>query len=302
MKKDFLTLLDYSPDEIAKLLDLAKKIKEGSLRPALKDKTLLMLFEKTSTRTRVSFEVAMTELRGHAIYAEFKTTKIAQGETLEDTAKVLSRYCDAIMARLYKHSDIETMAKAAAIPVINGLTDLFHPSQTMADLLTIKEKFGKLDGLKIAFVGDCGFNMAHSTMIGCSKMGMDVNLVCPSNEVYEPSAEIVKKAEAQAKGKIKIIHDPKEGVRAVDVIYTDTWVSPGQEQQREQRIKDFKPFQVNSELVKHAKEKFVFMHCLPAFRGFEVSNDVLDGSHSIVFDEAENRLHVQKAILVSLIK
>jgi len=202
---------------------------------------------------------------------------------------------------MYKQSDLEDIAKAASVPVINGLTDIFHPCQTLGDLLTVKEKFGELKGT-VAFLGDCGFNMAHSTMISFSKIGMNVNLVCPEKEEYQPNPEILKQADKENPDKIKIFHDPIEGIRGANIVMTDTWVSMGQEKEAKQRIKDLRPYQVNSELMRLANENAIFMHCLPAYRGFEVTAEIIDGPKSIVWDQAENRLHIQKAILLTLIK
>ncbi|MCX6818637.1 MAG: ornithine carbamoyltransferase [Candidatus Aenigmarchaeota archaeon] len=295
-----LSDFDLSAEEILDIIKLAEKIKSNpsEFSKALENKSLGMIFEKTSTRTRVSFEAAMTQLGGHAIYLDTRTTQLSKGESIADTTKVLSRYCDAIMARLYRQADLEVMAKAASVPVINGLTDLFHPCQILGDLLTVKEKIG-LNG-KLAFIGDCGFNIAHSILVSFSRIGMDVNLVCPKNENYMPNQDILKKAKEQAVGIINVIHDPVEGIRNADIVYTDTWVSMGQEAEKEQRIRDLKPYQVNQGLLRHA-EKALIMHCLPADRGREITDDVLDGPKSIVLDQAENRMHIQKAILVKLI-
>jgi ornithine carbamoyltransferase len=302
MVRHFLTLLDFSEKEVRHLLDLAIKIKAGEIEEKLEGKTLAMLFEKTSTRTRVSFEVAMAQLGGHGIFLEARTTKLAESETLEDMTHALERYCDAIMARVYKHSDLERMVAVSSIPIINGLSEKFHPCQTMADMLTVLEKKGKLDDLKVAFIGDCGFNMFHSTMIGFSKMWSNVVGICPDKKEYVPNPEILEMAKKQAKGSIKIEHDPVKGIKDADVIITDKWVSPGQEKEEQQRMKNFKKYQVNAELVKHAKPDYIFMHCLPALRGYEVTDDVIDSRNSVVFDEAENRLHVQKAILLYILK
>jgi len=294
MIKHLLSDFDLNRNELIGILNLAEEIKRNPTKysQALAGKTLAMYFEKTSTRTRVSFESAMTQLGGQAIYLEARTTQAAKGEPLSDIAKTLSRYCDAIMARMYKQSDLEIMAQVASVPVINGLTDMFHPCQILGDILTVKEKLGNLKGT-IAFFGDCDFNIAHSILVTFSKMGMNVNLVCPNIKTYLPNEEIIKKAREEAIGKINIIHDPKTGARGVDVIYTDTWVSMGQEAEAEQRIKDLKPYQVNSELVKLAKKGVLIMHCLPAYRGYEITAEVLDGPNSVIWDQAENRLHMK---------
>jgi ornithine carbamoyltransferase len=300
----FLSLLDFQEKEIKHLLDLAVKIKAGEIEgieERLAGKTLAMLFEKPSTRTRVSFEAGMTQLGGHAIFLDPQTTQIGRGETIEDTTHTLERYCDAIMARVNRHSTLEKMASVARVPVINALSDKDHPCQTMADMLTVLEKKGKLDGLKVAFLGDCGFNMFRSTMAGFSKMWSDVVGVCPEKKEYNPDPEFVAQAKKYAKGSIKIEHDPVKGVKGADVVYTDTWVSMGQEN-ADSRIKDLQPYQVNSNLLRHAKPDAIVMHCLPAHRGHEITDDVIDGRQSVVFDQAENRLHAQKAILLHLME
>jgi len=297
--RHFLTLLDYTESEIRELIDLAIKMKKGKVKKSLKGKSLALLFEKPSTRTRVSFEVGMTRLGGHALYVDLRTTQLGRGESIADTARTFSRYVDGVMARLYKHTTIEEFAKYSTVPVINGLTDMFHPCQTMADMQTVFEHKGDVEGLKVVFLGDCGFNMFHSTMIGFSKLGADVYGICPNKPEYMPKNEVFEKAKKQAKGKIVIGHDISL-VEGADVVITDTWVSMGQENEQ-QRLEDLKPYQVNLELMKKAKEDAIFMHCLPAHRGHEVVDDVIDGKWSVVFDEAENRLHAQNAILVALL-
>lgn len=304
MTRHFLTLLDFSEKEIRHILDLAARLKAGEVEGAgkkLEGKTLAMLFEKPSTRTRVSFEAGMTQMGGHAIYIDARTTQLGRGETVEDTARTLERYCDMIMARVNRHDDLEKMASVAGVPVINGLSDKDHPCQTIADLLTVLEKKGGLDGLKVAFLGDCGFNMFNSTMIGFSKMWANVVGVCPEKKEYNPDPELVEKAKKHAKGSIKVEHDPIKGIRDADVVYTDVWVSMGQEN-ADQRVKDLKQYQVNRDLLKHAKPDALVMHCLPAHRGQEITSDVVDGPQSIVFDQAENRLHAQKAIMLYLLE
>ena len=302
MAKNFLTLLDYPEKEIRKILDMAKRVKTGEFEGNLEGKTLAMLFEKTSTRTRVSFEVAMHQLGGHAIFLESKTTKLAEKETLTDTVRVLERYCDAIMARVYRHSDLEEMSRVSHIPVINGLSDMYHPCQTLADLLTVMEKKGGIEDLKVVFIGDCAFNMGTSTMIGFSKLWANVSLVCPNKSKYLPEQEFLENVRKYVKGSIKVENDPVKGIKDADVVITDKWISPGQEKEREGRFRDFKKYQVNTELVKHAKQDFIFLHCLPASRGQEVTSEVIDGRNSVVFDEAENRLHTEKALLLYLLK
>jgi len=299
--KHLLSPQDLSPEGIVAVLDKADELKrrlhKGEPHELLKGKTLGMIFAKPSTRTRVSFETAMTQLGGHAIYMGMGDLQLGRGETIADTSRTLSRYVDAVMARLFKHEDIVELARNSSVPVVNGLTDLLHPCQTLADLQTIREKKGRLKGLKLAWVGD-GNNVCNSLLLGCTLVGMNISAACPKG--YEPSAEIVEQARKNAKrsgAKIEIINDPKKAVAGADVIYTDVFVSMGQEAEREQRMKDFKGYQVNADLLKHAKKDVIFMHCLPAHRGEEVAVEVIDGPHSVVFDQAENRLHAQKAVL-----
>lgn len=305
--KDFLALADFSPSEILGLLEKAKKIKElhlsGESYTPLKGKTLGMIFEKSSTRTRVSFEAGMYQLGGNALFLSSNDLQIGRGEPISDTAQVLSQYLDGIMIRTFEHEKVEELAKYASIPVINGLTDLFHPCQVLADLLTIMEIKGELKGLKMAYIGD-GNNMVHSLMIGAAKVGMDFSVACPDG--YKPEEKVVNMALEFAKesgAKIVVTADPIEAVKDADVVYTDVWTSMGQEAENEIRLKAFAPtYQVNEELVKHAKDDYIFLHCLPAHRGEEVTAGVIDGSQSAVFQEAGNRLHAQKALLVELLK
>ncbi len=301
MTKHLLTLLDFSEKEIKHILELALKVKSGEVKEKLEDQTLAMMFEKPSTRTRVSFEVGMTQLGGHAIFLDLRTTQLGRGETIEDTIRTIERYCDVVMARVNKHADLEKMAAVSKIPVINALSERFHPCQTMADMLTVMEKKGKLEDLKVVFLGDCAFNMFNSTMIGFSKMWSNVVAVCPDKKEYTPDLELVENTRKYAKGSIKIEHDPVKGIREADVIHTDTWVSMGQED-ADKRIRQLKPYQLNSKLLEHAKEDAIVMHCLPAHRGHEITDDVIDGPQSVVFDQAENRLHAQNAIMLYLLK
>ncbi|NHJ04320.1 MAG: ornithine carbamoyltransferase [Candidatus Heimdallarchaeota archaeon] len=305
--RHLLTLFDYTPEEINYLLDLGIQLKNEYKKhgehPSIKPlkKSLGMMFEKTSTRTRVSFETGIWELGGQPLFLSFRDTQlVGTGETPSDTAQVLSRYLGGIMARVYKHETLTELAKYATIPVINGLCNLYHPCQILADLQTIKEHKGKLKGLKLVYVGD-GNNVAHSLMIGCTKMGMDVSIVCPDN--YKPNDEITKKVESIAKEmgtKLTITSDIPSGVKGADVIYTDTWISMGDEAQKEIRLKAFKPFTVDAKLMSYAKNDAIFMHCLPAHRGYEVTDEVIDSKQSVVFDEAENRKHAQKAVMLAL--
>ncbi len=277
---------------------LAKEAKRGAFRSTLKNKTLAMIFEKASTRTRVSFEVAMAQLGGYAIHLDETQIQLYRGESLKDTALTLSRYVDAIMIRARRHRDAVELANHATVPVINGLTDLEHPCQVLSDLYTIKEKRG-FDS-KLAYVGD-GNNVCNSLLLGSAMVGMDISVGCPRG--YEPDSRILKEARAKARemnSALTITNDPRKAVRGADIIYTDVWVSMGQEEERAERMRAFKNFQVNSRLLGLANEPLV-MHCLPASRGVEITVEVIDGERSIVFEQAENRLHVQKALLCILL-
>lgn len=301
VNKDFLSIADLNRDEIIEIFDLTtnikNKLKSGESYHPLKGKTLAMIFQKPSARTRVSFETGMWQLGGYALYLAPTDIEIGKREAVTDIARVLSRYNDCIMARLFGHQDILELAKYANIPVINGLTDLLHPCQIMADVYTIIEYRNTIENLKIAYVGD-GNNVANSWLNFASQYPINLNLAVPQG--YEPDNDIYIKAEQNAISEINIYHDPREAVMGSDVIYTDVWVSMGQESEAEQRRIVFQNFQINDELLKLAKPNVLVMHCLPAHRGEEITTSVIDGSHSIVFDEAENRLHVQKAILVKL--
>lgn len=302
--RDFLMLVDFTQEELHYLIDLAielkRKQKAGETHHLLKGKTLGMIFEKSSTRTRVSFEVGMYQLGGQGLFLSGNDLQIGRGETIWDTAQTLSRYLDGIMIRTFAHRKVVELARGATIPVINGLTDLSHPCQALADFQTITEKKGKLEGLKIAYVGD-GNNMVHSLMMGAAKLGMHMSIATPVG--YEPDSDIVRQTEANAAetgSKVVVCHDPKEAVADADIIYTDVWASMGQEAEQKEREAAFANYQVNDELVKYAKKDFQFMHCLPAHRGEEVSESVIDGDQSIIFDQAENRLHAQKAIMAAI--
>lgn len=302
--KDFISLHDCTTEEVEILLKLALKLKkeqkEGVEHHILKGKTLGMIFSKSSTRTRVSFEVGMVQLGGYPLFLSSHDIQLGRGESIYDTAKVLERFLDGIMIRTFSHQDVLDLAEYADIPVINALTDLLHPCQVLADLQTIYEKKGRLKGLKLAYIGD-GNNMAHSLMYGCAKMGLDCAIASPKD--YMPDPEIVENAKsdfAKSGAKLLLTEDAKEAVRDADVVYTDTWVSMGQEAEKAERIKVFMPYQVNEELMKIADSEAIFLHCLPAYRGYEVTGDVIDGKHSVIFDEAENRLHAQKAVMATL--
>ncbi len=296
---NLLSIWELDAKKIADYVSFAEEVKKDRAKysHALEGKTLAMIFEKASTRTRVSFEAGTTQLGGHAMYFDFTTSQLSRGETVADTAKVLGRYVDIIMARLYRHTDMLEIAKNALVPVINGLTDEEHPCQALSDLLTMKEK-GKLQkGAKFAFVGDCSFNMANSLMLSCAKSGMEVSLVCPKG--YPPNPKYVK--EAKKYGKVEVCNDPAPGVKGADIVYTDVWISMGMEEEKAERTKAFAPFQVNKELLSNAKKDCIVMHCLPAHRGMEITSEVLDGKQSVVWDQAENRLHMQKAIMLRLL-
>ena len=302
--KSLISINDLTLEEIYQIFDLAKSLKEkllaGEPHKLLEGKTLGMIFSKPSTRTRISFEVGIYQLGGIGLYFNQNDLQLKKSENIQDTAKVLSRYLSGIMIRTFDHQDVIDLAKYGSIPVINGLTDLLHPCQVLTDLFTVREKKRKLQGLKLAYIGD-GNNMAHSLLHGCSKVGMDIAIASPSG--YKPNEEIVKNSQINAKymnSRIEILDDPVAAVKNADVVYTDVWASMGQEAEAQDRKKKFQRYQVNPQLVKNAKEDYIFMHCLPAHRGEEVVNEVADSPNSVIFDEAENRLHVQKAIMALL--
>ncbi|KIL49565.1 ornithine carbamoyltransferase [Jeotgalibacillus soli] len=303
-QKDLLSLKDYTSNEILDILNLAVELKKPENRhlPLLEGKILGMIFEKSSTRTRVSFEAGMLQLGGHAMYLSTRDIQMGRGETIADTARVLSGYLDGIMIRTFEQSLVEELAENSTIPVINGLTDDYHPCQVLADLLTILEHFGSFKGRKLTYIGD-GNNMAHSLMIGAAKVGMDCTIAAPA--AYFPKQEMVLLSQEIAKetgAVIEVVEDPIAAITNSDIIYTDVWASMGQEEEALERMKHFQSYQVNEELVSHAKDNFIFMHCLPAHREEEVTTEILEGPHSVVFQEAENRLHAQKALLVTLMK
>jgi len=304
-QKDFIEIHDYTADEVMQIFKLAADMKKqpNKYRQALQGQTLAMIFEKSSTRTRVSFEVGMFQLGGHALFLSSRDIQLGRGEPIEDTAKVLSRYVDGIMARTFAHKTVTDLAEFASIPVINGLTDLSHPCQAMTDYFTAWEKFGaNLQGRKIAYVGD-GNNMAHSLMFGAPKVGMDIAVATPRG--YEPNPELVALARADAARagtKLTVTQSIEEAVRDADVVETDVWASMGQESEAEKRKVDFKGWIVDRNLMSKAKREAIFMHCLPAHRGEEVAAEVIDSGQSVIYDEAENRLHVQKAIMQVLMK
>ncbi len=302
--KHLLSDFDLSWDEVHEILKLSERIKRNPEKygDSLNGKTLVMLFELASLRTRISFEAGMNRLGGHAIFYSVEGGGFTRSETLEDGVKNLNKYVDCIMARVLKQEAIERIGAAATIPVINGMTEVYHPCQNLADLLTIKEKKGGPEGLKIAYVGDGGCNTANSTMIGCSSVGMEVTVVCPDYPKYSPSPGILSKIGEHSGGEITVSHDPAKGVAGADVIYTDVWVSAGMEEEKKQRMEAFPPFQVNSKLVSRAKPDCIVMHCLPAHRGYEITSEVMDSANSVVFDQAGNRMHAQNGLLFWLLK
>ena len=307
-KKDLIAISHLSSDDIFEIIQQTRRIKDygkrGVIFHPLRGKTLGMMFSKSSTRTRISFEVGMYQLGGYPLYLDMKKSlQTGRGEAIKDTALVMSRYLDAIMIRTFNHSEVVELAKHATIPIINGLTDLLHPCQILSDIFTIHEKLGKVKGLKIAYIGD-GNNVANSLLYGASKTGMHLTIATP--EDYRPNQKVVKEAKKFAQkngGKIRLTQDPKSAVKNCDIIYTDAWASMGQEEEAEKRKEIFQKYQVNKALLKGASKDVLVMHCLPAHRGDEITDDVMDNpKHSIIFDQAENRLHTQKAILYILLK
>ena len=302
MKRDFVSLYDFSKEELLALLRRAKELKEmqkrGENYRPLEGKTLGMVFEKPSTRTRVSFEVGMYQLGGHALFLSSQEMQLGRGETVADTARILSRYVDGIMIRTFSHRNVEEMARFATVPVINGLSDLLHPCQILSDIFTIWEKLGRYEGVKVAYIGD-GNNVANSWINGALRMGMELWVAPPPG--YEPDGEILRRAKDENPRSVHLTHDPRKAAEGAHVLYTDVWTSMGQEEEQERRREVFRPYQLNRELVDLAEEGALVMHCLPAHRGEEITDEVMDGPQSVVFDQAENRLHVQKAILEALL-
>jgi ornithine carbamoyltransferase len=294
-------MTDLSKEDILDILETGEDLKEkrikGKVTDLLKNKSLAMIFEKSSTRTRVSFEVAMSDMGGHSLYLNQRDMQIGRGETVADTAKVLSGYVAAITARVNSHSTVEELAEHATVPVINALSDKEHPCQILADLLTIKEYKSTLEGWKLTWVGD-GNNVCNSMILGCAMVGMEIAVACPDG--YEPDDDIVSMAREMG-GKVEILRDPIEASTDADVLYTDVWISMGDEGERDKRLSDLADYQINSNLLDVAKNDVIVMHCLPAHRGEEISAEVMDGTHSVVFDQAENRLHAQKALILKLI-
>lgn len=302
-KKDLLELTDLTVDDFEKIFSLTKSLKKKPYKKSLKNKTIALIFDKSSTRTRVSFEVGISELGGRSLFLSPNEIQIGRGETIEDTARVLSRYVSGIIIRTYEHEKVINFAKNSDVPIINGLTDMAHPCQVLTDMFTIIEKRKTLIGQKIVFLGDCKNNMAYSWLLGSSILGLHIVFSGPKN--YFPDKVILNKAEQYSKRSdavIEFCEDPIKACKSADVIYTDVWTSMGQEKESLKRKKIFSDWQVNSKLMEVAKKDAIFMHCLPAHRGEEVTEEVIDGPQSVIFDQAENRLHVQKAILTRLMK
>lgn len=302
-KRDFLTLQDWSREEIIELIEAAIAFKKihGKCND-LEGRVVALLFQKPSTRTRVSFEVAVSQLGGTPIYLDWTTTQLARGETVADTARVLSRYVDAIVARVFKHNDLTAMARHASVPVVNALSDADHPCQALADLMTIFEVEGRFSGVKVAYVGD-GNNVCNALLVACTKLGIDISVATPLQ--YRPSEkylEFARKNSLESGSRVEVLEDPLEAVKGADFVYTDTFVSMGMEEEREARLAVFLPkYQVNAELMASTGKTSYFMHCLPAHRGEEVTDEVIDGPNSLVWDQAENRLHTEKALLLKLL-
>ncbi len=304
--RSLATVADFNQEEIWQLFETARDLKRrqkmGTPHEILKGKQLAMIFQKPSTRTRVSFEVGISQLGGHGLYLGASDLQLARGETIEDTARVLGRYVDCIMARVFEHEHILALVKYAGVPVLNGLSNDYHPCQALTDIFTVWEKKGSLDNLKFAFAGDGNNNVTNSLMLLCAILGIDFSIASPKK--YQIRKEVYKQAKTLASksgAKIEILIDPLKAVKKADILATDVWVSMGRED-REERLKAFKPYQLNQKLVKKAKKDVLVMHCLPAHRGEEITNEVIDGPHSIVFDEAENRLHFQKALMALMVR
>jgi ornithine carbamoyltransferase len=303
-KKDLLTLQDFQDQDIWNLLKTTRRLKNNSKKKKkmLKGRSVVLLFQKASTRTRISFEVAINQLGGHSIYLGWSESQLSRGETIVDTARVLERYVDCVIARVYKQSDLKEIARSSSMPIVNALSNIYHPCQIVADLYTIWEHRGYLNGLKLAYIGD-GNNVCNSLLIGCTKTGINISVACPP--AYKPRLDVIKSARKNAKGnrsKVEIIQEPTKAVKNADFIYTDTFVSMGNEDERKARLDVFLPkYQVTADLFKYASEDALFMHCLPAHRNEEVTDEIMDSSRSIIWDQAENRMHTAKAILTNLI-
>jgi ornithine carbamoyltransferase len=304
--RDFLRVNDWEPDELVSVLDIADRLKARQEQRIehhhLPGRTLGMIFQKPSTRTRVSFEVGISQLGGTGLYLAAGDLQLGRGETIKDTARVLSRYLDGVMIRTYSQADVDELAEHADIPVINGLTDEFHPCQALADVMTIRERFGTLEAVRVAYLGD-GNNVCHSLMVACAKLGMNFTAATP--EGYEPSEEVVGWAQAAAQasgGSVEIHHSPRMAAEGADVVYTDVWTSMGQDDERERRLRDLAAYRIDDDLLRLASDRSVVLHCLPAHYGEEITEDVLYGPRSAVWDQAENRLHSQKALMALVIR
>ena len=303
MARHFLSQNDLTADEVRAVFEQTARMKPVRFSMELAGKSLVMFFEKASTRTRLSFEIGMTQLGGHAVYLDRESSQFSRGESIADMARVVSRYADLMMARVYAHQTVAELAAWSTVPVINGLSDEEHPCQSMADLFTVQECKGRVEGLRIAYVGDGDNNVTHSLMLGAARLGAHMRVASPAR--LQPQVRYVDMARAGAKasgGSIEVMADPVEAVRDADVVYTDVWVSMGREADQAERLDLLRPFQVNADLVSHARPDFIFMHCLPAHIGEEVTEDVAYGPNSVIFDEAENRLHVQKALMLFLLQ
>ena len=302
MKRDLISILDISSDELDHLLAEASSLKRmrkaGKPHAVLPGRTLAMIFEKSSTRTRISFEVGMAELGGTALFLNVQDLQVGRGEEIRDTARVASRYVSAVMIRAYRHSTIEEFARYATIPVINGLSDLEHPCQILADIMTIREHFGRTDGIRVGWVGD-GDNVCNSLLLSSALTGMEITVASPPG--FQPGKDILEVARSRGR-RVRVVKDPGEAVRDAHVVVTDTWVSMGTEEERDARLRAFSGYTIDAGLMQRAAPDAIFMHCLPAHRGQEVTDEVIEGPQSVVFDEAENRLHAQKALLVFLMR
>jgi len=298
--KSLISISDLTKDEIVNIIQLALRLKEerskGVFSNKLKHKTLGMIFEKPSTRTRTAFEVAVVELGGYPLYLNWNDLQLGRGEAVADTARVLSRYLSGIIMRANSHSTVIEMAANASVPIINALTDLEHPCQLLADLMTIHEKKGAVDGMKLAWIGD-GNNVCNSAVLACAIMGMSIDIACPPG--YEPNAEIVNRGQQLCQ--VRVLNDPLEAATGADILYTDTWISMGDEDASAQRLRDFSIYRIDEQVLGVAKNEAIVLHCLPAHRGWEITDEVIEGPHSVVFDQAENRLHTQKALLLELL-
>jgi len=300
--KDLISIYDLTPAVIEGILERAEYLKKNPVQTVLQGKSIGLLFTKLSTRTRVSFQVGMHQLGGNAIFLSDREIQLKRGESIADTGRVLSRYLDALVVRTYSHNDLTELAACSSIPVINGLTDLLHPCQVLSDMFTIRERFGRVNGIKVVYLGDGANNMANSWIYGASKMGMKLVIATPP--AYQPDEEIINRGKTAASvgpGCVVVENDPGKAVRDADVLYTDVWVSMGQEEEAKERLEVLKPYQLNQSLLKQANKDAIVMHCLPAHREEEISAEAIDGPQSVVLDQAENRLHVQKAILMHLL-